>query len=278
MKNKGNLFLTLLVLTCMVTTSLADTPGVQTLTLNTGFDHSANAKYPAPGSYPSAGDPRDAYWILVRDTSTTGNTTPRSSSIMPKYGSAWANPFSDTEWISYVKNGVPTSNGSHFRDYVFEKCFCVKKGALTNKENMENARLDISFRADDYGAVYLNESLTNITSQTIPTNPFTSLNTPAPYSILSGSLTSGGFNLPSPPASTVIKGRELLKRLKEGRNCLQFKVVDLGLVVSGYDLTGSLTLSGIEEVEKFNERAKRPEFSQCSSCSRRQGPKSEESQ
>ncbi len=278
MRNTVNLTVIILLLVSLATSAFADGFGMQTITLNTGFNHAINAAYtPSPFTYPLANTAnyKDEYWTLISDPNTNGGTPiPRWADIMPKHP-AWSSAMPNSQWIAFERNGSPSGTAADAYTYVFEKCFCLKKGFDSDKEAVEKTKLEIQMRADDWGAVYLNQTVSNILQfpSTIPVSPYTSLvdgTVNEPYAIVKGT-TNGGFNSPI-PAQVTLKAEELIKRLKVGRNCVQVKIYDLGRAVSGFNLTGSITAAGIDEVAKFNPRNPRQQFSQCSACfERRRG-------
>jgi hypothetical protein len=73
---------------------------------------------------------------------------------------------------------------------------------------------------------------------------------------------AGGFN--TPPAVWKITGNDLLKLLRPGRNCLTVRVDDIGGVVTGFNLKGSLTTTGIDGIARATKSG--PQFDKCSSC------------
>lgn len=272
MKNNSKLIATFLLIVSFVTTSFADSPGMQTITLNTGFNHVINSRYtrPTPFNYPLAAsvNHKDSYWTLIHDPKTNGGTPiPRMADIMPR-NPAWAVEMPNSEWLAFERNGNPGAGSGAFT-YVFEKCFCLKKGFDQDKEAYEKTKLDIQLRADDWAAVYLNQPLATILAPTIPPPPYTALangTVAEPNAILKISSSAGGYNSPN-AASMSLNADRLMRQLRVGRNCIQVKLYDLGRVVSGFNLTGSITALGIDEVAQFNPRNPRQQFSACSSCS-----------
>lgn len=238
--------LTLTVALLLTSTAFAD---VQTLTLNTGFNHDTNA------AYSLAAPMKDDFWTLFYDQTSV---PVRLADLMQKY-SVWSPAMPDSQWIAFAPNGVPISNGKPQRVYVFQKCFCLKKG-FENEKNIKDALLDINLRADDWAAVYLNENPATITGPVSYTSqPATALTSVFPN--------SGAFN--AKPATAKLSGKELISRLKVGRNCLQVRLDDTGLVVSGFNLTGNLTIAGLDGIGKGADP--RTMFGNCSSCGRQRG-------
>lgn len=237
----------MVMLSVLSTTIFAD---VQTLTLNTGFNHDTNQ------AYQLAAPLKDDFWTVVYDQA---NVTVRLSDLMAPYGGAWKPAMNNSQWIAFAPNGVPTANNKPQRVYVFQKCFCLKKG-FDEEQNFKNTMLELNLRADDWAAVYLNENPATITATNPPNYPFL-----PPNALLAPTASSGGFSSPN-PATFKMEGKELISRLRVGRNCLQVRLDDLGLVVSGFNLTGSLTAAGIDGVAKgANPKA---QFNSCSSCSK----------
>jgi hypothetical protein len=252
---------------------------MQTVTLNTGYNHAINARYtrPNPFNYPLGNtvNHKDEYWTLISDPNTNGGTPiPRQSDIMPNHP-AWAPALANSEWIAFQRNGSPRGTAAGAYTYIFEKCFCLKKGFDSDRDAVEKTKLEIEFRADDWGAVYINQTVPEILQfpGTIPGPPYNSTNPLAngsvnePYALVKGSTAGGGFV--GPTGKVTMAANELIKRLKVGRNCIQVKIYDLGRLVSGFNLAGSITAAGIDEVAKFNPKNPKQQFSQCSACAER---------
>lgn len=233
-----------LMLSLLSSAVLAD---VQTLTLNTGFNHDTNQMYSL------AAPKKDDFWTVLYDQTSVPI---RLSDIMQNH-SAWKPALPDSQWIAFAPNGIPSNNGQPRRVYVFQKCFCLKQG-FNNDKYIKDAVLELNFRVDDWGAVYLNESLAAITGTNPTSYPFLPSN-----ALLAPTNIAGGFNSQN-PANLKISGADLVKRLRAGKNCLQVRVDDLGYVVSGFNLTGSLTAAGIDGVARGTD-PKMP-FNRCSSC------------
>jgi hypothetical protein len=234
---KINLVLTFIAILLVAISSIAQ-PDMQTLTLNTGFNHATQTTFAVGGGQ------KDDYWQLVSDP-IASTTEPRLANTIPPYGSAWKPAMSNSTWLSYNLNG---QQGIQQGDYVYRKCFCLKKG-FDSKDALEKTKMNISVRADDAIFVHLN---------VIPTS--------SNY-LLTNSASSGGFNSAN-PATLDIGGGKLFSMLKVGTNCLFAKVQDTGTVVTGFNLTGSITAAGIDEVAKFTDKNPNPQFSRCSSCSK----------
>ena len=236
----------MVMLSVLSTTIFAD---VQTLTLNTGFNHDTNQVYSLTAPL------KDDFWTLFYDQA---NVPIRLADIMNNHP-AWKPAMADSQWIAFAPNGVPVANGKPRRVYVFQKCFCLKKG-FDDEKNFKNTMLELNLRADDWAAVYLNENPATITATNPPSYPFL-----PPNALLSPTASSGGFNSPN-PATFKLEGKKLISSLRVGRNCLQVRLDDLYYVVSGFNLTGSLTAAGIDGVAKGTNP--KSQFNSCSSCSK----------
>jgi hypothetical protein len=80
---------------------------------------------------------------------------------------------------------------------------------------------------------------------------------------------AGGFGNSNPFAVLQIKGSKLRDLLRPGRNCLTVRVDDIGGVITGFNLVGSLTTTGIDGIAKVVPPSTAAQFDSCSSCSRR---------
>jgi hypothetical protein len=105
-------------------------PGTVNVSLNTGFNQSANAAIPAGAN--------DDDWQLL----ATGRG-PAKVVIGPN--PAWPAALPSTQWISADAAGGKSPGG----DLLFERCFCLSPLA-------GNVKLDASLRADDSATVLLN--------------------------------------------------------------------------------------------------------------------------
>lgn len=249
----------ILLLSFVATPILAD---VQTITLNTGWDHQTNSLVPVPAaSWPvPAGAPHpDLNWTLVHDSTVDmgGVAFPRSADVILPYPNAWRPAMTDSFWIAFERNGLPVRDGKRARIYVFEKCFCLKAG-FDQGEAVAVSAMNIQLRADDNAVAYLNEPVANIILQEYPSPG-------EPGAILQTSSSAGGFSNPV-PAQTSLSGAGLISRLNVGTNCLRVKLYDLYYVVSGFNLAGSLTARGIDDVARFDSGNPNQQFSDCSSC------------
>ncbi len=214
----------------LVNNSAEAAPDLQTITLNTGFNHNAQLKYPLPTSAPVI----DLFWTVISDP--LGLPVPRSANVINKHA-AWQQPLADSQWISYVGNG---STGIKKGPYVYQKCFCLTKALFSNQDAIQKSTFDVSVRADDAFSLALNGS--NL--------------------LQTGSGGVGAFN--GPPAVLTLKGAQLVQNLRPGRNCLTVKVDDIGTVITGFNLAGSLTTTGIEGIASGPKV--QTQFNNCSVC------------
>lgn len=206
-------------------------PDMQTITLNTGYNHDSQSVFPIGAL--------DAFWTLTQDPIST-TPEPRSANVINKHP-AWAVPQPDSQWISYAANG---STGIKQGPYVYQKCFCMTKALWDNKEAIQQSSLDLSAMADDAFYLGLNQM-------------------PTPSSNLLASGGGKGFYA-GPPAVLKITGNKLLQLLRPGRNCLIVRVDDTGGVITGLNLAGSLTTTGIDGIAKGPKI--QTQFNACSSC------------
>jgi hypothetical protein len=244
---------TLAMLTGMmvINRSAKASPDMQTITLNTGFNHVTQKVY-ATGTL-SAPFP-DLYWTLINPSGT-----PLHSAYNIKRHPAWSppqvitslTPQGTSQWISFSGDGIGglVVKGS----YYYQKCFCLTRTLWDNPEAIQQSILDVSVRADDFFYLGLN---------TIPDK-----NNPSTYFLATNANTGeGGFV--GKPAAFKIMGDDLVKRLRPGRNCLSVRVDDIGGAISGLNLVGSLTTTGIDGIAKAATPKSAPQFDSCSSCSK----------
>jgi hypothetical protein len=178
-----------------------------TLPLNTGYDHSVHAPYPAVTSTTST--VQDRYWINIASYPTTPVPV-GPSFVIPQGG--WAPPMPGSRWITawntlFSPNGTSTPRPAYT---IFRKCFCLSEG-------YKNALLRFDLRADDTVQAWLNTQL----------NPVL----PAPYHFF------GNF------LSTPLHG-ETDRGFRVGRNCLYVLVEDTGGAM-GFDLAGDVSADGL---------------------------------
>jgi hypothetical protein len=205
-------------------------PDMQTITLNTGFNQNAQVKYPLPSSGPVL----DLFWTVTADP--VSGAVPRSANVINKHA-AWQPALADSQWISYVTNG---STGIKKGPYVYEKCFCLTKALFSNQDAIQKSSFDVSVRADDAFSLALNGQ--NLLS--------------------TGTGGIGAFN--GTPATVTLKGSQLVQKLKPGRNCLTVRVDDIGTVITGFNLAGSLTTAGIDGIASGPKVTS--QFTSCSTC------------
>jgi hypothetical protein len=225
---------------------------MQTIKLNTGFDHGlgfGQKYFVAANVFPlgTTVGPLDEYWTVVKDP--INGTTPHAANNINRYFSAWAPAQNDSQWISYSQTG---SQGLQQGSYYYQKCFCMTKELWENQDAIQQSSLVVSVRADD--AFYL--GLNTIPAPQVPL--------PNTYQLKYGP--GGGFN--GPPAVWTVSGPQLVKMLRPGRNCLNVRVDDIGGVITGFNLEGSLTTIGVDGIAKTNGPKSPAQFNGCSSCSR----------
>lgn len=119
-----------------------DTCKVDTLRLNTGWNHLSNSLDPT-GTY-------STFWNVVADPSAN-TSEPRPASHIIKYP-AWAGPLPNTQWMSSYPSASNDTNGI----YKFEACFCLKDGA-------GKVKFVCDLLADDMARVYVNGNLVGTT-------------------------------------------------------------------------------------------------------------------
>lgn len=211
-------------------------PDMQTLTLNTGFNHDTQKPY-------SIGTP-DVFWSVIKDPIALTSESRASDTILKH--SAWKPPqgTNESQWISYTANG---SKDLMAGPYFYQQCFCLSKSLWDNPAAIAQSSLDVSVLADD--AFYLG---LNIAPGALG---------PSSNHLASGG-GAGGFG--GPPATLKITGNKLLSLLRPGRNCLTVRVDDIGGVITGFNLVGSLTTSGIDGIARATKSG--PQFDKCSSC------------
>lgn len=112
-----------------------DTCLVDTLPLNTGWDHTSGSVYPA-GSF-------DANWTVTCDPDSL-TVEPRPANVVATYG-AWQAALPDSRWISGYSDPTTDQNGL----YCYQICFCLDQG-------FNDAELYVELRADDSAVVILN--------------------------------------------------------------------------------------------------------------------------
>lgn len=217
-------------------------PDMQTITLNTGFNHAA---IPQVAYLVSE---TDLYWSVMQDPVTGSGPEPRPADVVKPH-LAWAGAQGVSMWISYSLNG---SLGIVQGDYYYQKCFCMTKAlwAKGNQEAVSKSNFDVSVRADD--AFYLG----------INTKP--DKNIPSTYLLSSSVPNGGGFT--GKAAKLTLTGSELLKVLRPGRNCLTVRVDDIGGAITGFNLEGSLSTTGIDGIAKAANPKAPALFDRCSSC------------
>ncbi len=119
-----------------------DTCKVDTLRLNTGWNHISNSLDPV-GTY-------STFWTVIADPSAN-TSEPRPASHITKYP-VWAGPLANTQWMSSYPSATNDTNGS----YKFETCFCLNDGA-------GKVKFVCDLLADDMARVYVNGNLIGTT-------------------------------------------------------------------------------------------------------------------
>lgn len=174
--------------------------------LNSGFQH-------APGGggsvYPIGA--QDAWYRILYDPDP-GTTEPRPAGVIQKHP-AWANPDPNSQWLGAYPSSFASLNGF----YVFEVCFCLREG-------FSNVVLNIGAKADDAVSIFLNETLNDvITNTATPILPV-------------------GDGYTSPNINTIQFTDQ--SRFRVGRNCLMFRVENLGAVAMGLNALVTVTAPG----------------------------------
>lgn len=182
-----------------------------TLPLNTGYDHTVFAPYPAAGLTSTV---QDQYWINIASYPATNSAVNPSFVIHPGPFGGWATPMANSRWIGgwNTRNsrlGVTVPNPGYT---IFRKCFCLSEG-------YKNAKLRFDLRADDTVQVWLNTQL----------NPVL----PAAYHYY-GQFLAGSVPLHG----------ETDRGFRVGRNCLYVLVEDIG-GATGFDLAGDISADGL---------------------------------
>lgn len=148
----------------------------------------------------------DNYWIKV----AASNSSPGPSFVIANTNSAWQSlpPSSGgflSKWIGLTAAGTSPSGQTTYA--VYRKCFCLTP-------NYKQAQLDFKMRGDDVVGVWLNSN--NI----VP-------------------IQGGNFYGP------VINGAATPSQFQTGRNCLYVVVLDTGSVVTGFNLSGTVSAYGL---------------------------------
>ncbi|MEZ6241723.1 MAG: SdrD B-like domain-containing protein [Phycisphaerales bacterium] len=175
----------------------------QSIMLNSGFEHDGLGG----GSVYPLGS-LDAYYQVIHDPDP-GTSEPRPAGVIPPYPSAWAAPQPNSQWLGAYPGPEAILNGF----YVFQVCFCLDEG-------FQDVALTIACRADDAVNVYLNETLNDV---------LTSTATPVHV---------GQGHPPGPLTTTVVTNQALFR---PGRNCIMFRVENIGSVAMGLNSVVSLT-------------------------------------
>jgi hypothetical protein len=152
---------------------------------------------------------------MMIDDPFPSTVEPRPARVLIDPHSAWAT-IPQSQWISSQPNSGQGTNGTYF----YKTCFCLRDG-------FSRPSLQLSLRADDQADVFLNKTLAQIKSSTPP----------AP--ILQGAASSFSSSLLPDQLNPPYTGP-----FQIGENCLIVRVRNTGGVVTGLDLTGSITAAG----------------------------------
>lgn len=171
--------------------------------LNSGFQHTGNG---GGSVYPIGA--QDAWYRILYDPDP-GTTEPRPAGVIQKHP-AWANPDPNSQWLGAYPGSSASINGF----YVFEVCFCLREG-------FDNVVLTLGAKADDAVSVYLNETLNDVISNTAT------------------SILPVGDGYTSPTITTIQFTDQ--SRFRVGRNCLMFRVENLGAVAMGLNSLVTVT-------------------------------------
>ncbi len=208
------------VLSLVALFAFRDLAWSQTVPLNTGYDHSAFARYPPVPPFPQTmpyppvppdSQTKDDYWITI---ASFPNLPVAPSWVLWQVPPPdWAAALPSTNWIGPRKtylsaNGTTPENPSYA---LFRKCFCLLA-------NFKNASLSLRLRADDRVQVWLN----TVTTQLV---------TPK------GGNHSGG--------PLVFGSTQTQSHFQAGRNCLYVLVEDTFGGATGFDLAGSVSALGL---------------------------------
>lgn len=185
---------------------------VNTLPLNTGFNHAVGSPYPV--------GVQDNYWINIASyPPSTPFVAPTGAWTIPSISGVWATPFSNTTWISAIPTNVsPATNSVSNPGYtIFRKCFCVQPASLGFPPPIPS--LTFSVRGDNNIEIWLN----SIVNQVVPAQPgrFSPFLTP---------IMVNNYNTPS--------------AFRTGRNCLYVLLEDQGGSM-GFNLQGTVNFSGL---------------------------------
>jgi|GEM_PF-2428027 len=127
---------------CQPKPPTSDSCKVDTLLLNTGWNHTSNSVDPI-GSLTT-------FWTVIGDPSPNTNE-PRPAWAINKHP-AWSNALPNSQWISSYPSSANDTNGL----YVYQACFCARRLATGAYPNI---RLVLDLRADDRARVYVNGNL-----------------------------------------------------------------------------------------------------------------------
>ena len=174
--------------------------------LNSGFHHTGGG---GGAVYPIGA--QDAFYQILYDPDP-GTFEPRPAGVILKHP-AWANPDTNSQWLGAYPQSYASLNGF----YIFQVCFCLQEG-------FQNVVLTLGAKADDAVSVYLNETLNDVVTSTA---------TP---------ILAAGDGYTSPTITTIAFSDQA--RFRVGRNCIMFRVENLGAVAMGLDSLVSINAPG----------------------------------
>lgn len=199
---------------CAIAAAILTTPALaqgdpcqsDQIQLNSGFQHTGNG---GGAIYPIGA--QDAFYQILYDPDP-GTTEPRPAGVIQK-NPAWANPDPNSQWLGAYPGSSASINGF----YIFEVCFCLREG-------YQDVVLTLGAKADDAVSVYLNETLNDV---------ITSTATP---------ILAAGNSF----ATTVITTTQFTDPalFRVGRNCLMFRVENIGAVAMGLDSLVTVSAPG----------------------------------
>jgi len=184
------------VSTCSFRVTVANPCAAASVSLDTGFNHVTNGLLAIGAA--------DSFWTVLSDADV-GTTEPRPATVIGKHP-AWAQPMTNSQWISSYANAANDRNGT----YEFQTRFCLSAG-------WSNAVLQLALRADDRATVLLNQEQIGTTA------------------------TSGSFNSTLP--TTIVVNDQT--KFVTGSNLLVVRVENVYAVAMGLNLTGSVSADGL---------------------------------
>ncbi|MEA2787168.1 MAG: hypothetical protein QOF71_3272 [Candidatus Eremiobacteraeota bacterium] len=176
------------------------------LPIDTGYDYTNYAPYPAAPGNPAPSSITDKYWINI----ASFPTIPVSPAYVIDPNLAWLT-YPGSRWIGprNVWNSNATTNNPYYS--IFKKCFCLAP-------HFNSASLSFRVRNDDNMQIWLNTVLDTLIG-------------PIP-----GNYNSGG--------ASVVATQSQLSYLHAGKNCIYALLEDTGTAM-GFDLTGNFNANGL---------------------------------